>query len=425
MKAVETGVTGTVMSLTGNEAAAWALRRARVNVGVSFPMGPNAEVMETAQRFIDRGEIDNLQIIFGENEKAAQSIQIGVCRTGVRSMICINSEGILWAAPEMNYAANSRLPLLMVTPSRSLEPPSTVGCDHDDVVTQRDKGWLIFYCEDSQDVFDTVLQVYKVIEDSSIMLPAIVGYDGYEGTSHAPMRVFVPPQEAVDSFLPPPNFIKPEKDYFNVDWQERISHLRRQHGLPNQNLMEVAHHQKRAEVNAVSLIENVGKEYSEAFGSKHTGLIATHHCEDAEVILVSMGVIYPDTKFVVNALRAQGVKVGCLKLRALRPFPGRAVSEAVRNAKLVITLDRNRVAAIYDEMKSALYTHLVNRRAAFVPMIIGKVVSMGGATFALRHIGHVVDEGFEVVRSGKIEKDLSWYPIKGIEFDPSRDTIGE
>lgn len=423
--AVEKNTAGTVMSLTGNDAAAWALRRARVNVGVSFPMGPNAEVMETAQRFIDRGEVDNLQIIFGENEKATQSIQIGVGRTGVRSMICINSEGILWAVPEMNYAANSRLPLLMVTPSRSLEPPTTIGCDHDDVITQRDKGWLIFYCEDSQDVFDTVLQAYKVIEDSSVMLPAIVGYDGYEGTSHAAMGVFVPSQEAVDSFLPPPNFIKPEKDYFNIDWQERFSHLRRQHGLPNQHLMETAHHQKMAEANSVSLIENVGNEYSEAFGSKHTGLIATHRCEDAEIILVSTGVIYPDTKFVVNALREQGVKVGCLKLRVLRPFPAKAVSEAVKDAKLVVTLDRNRVAAIYDEMKSALYTHLVNRRAASVPMITGKVVSMGGAPFTLEHIGHVIEEGLQIVKSGKIEKDLSWYPIKGINFDPSRDTIGE
>lgn len=422
---VGNNVAGTVMSLTGNEAAAWALRRAKVNVGVSFSMGPNAEVMETAQGFIDRGEVDNLQIIFGENEKAAQSIQIGVGRTGVRSMICINSEGILWAVPEMNYAANSRLPLLMVVPSRSLEPPTTVGSDHDDVITQRDKGWLIFYCEDSQDVFDTVLQAYKVIEDSSIMLPAMVGYDGYEGTSHAAMRVFVPSQEAVDRFLPPPNFIKPEKDYFNINWQERSSHRRRQHGLSNQYFMELAYHQKMAETNSVNLIERVGKEYSEVFGSKHTGLIATHRCEDAEIILVSMGVIYPDTKFVVNALREEGVKVGCLKLRVLRPFPAKAVSEAVKNAKLVVTLDRNRVAAIYDDMKSAVYTHLVNKRAASVPMVIGKVFGMGGAPLTLEHIGHVIEEGIQIVKSGKIEKDLSWCPIKSIEFDPSRDTIAE
>ena len=164
----------TVMSLTGNDAAAWALRRAKVRVGLSFPMGPNAEVVETAQRFIDRGEINNLEIIFGDNEKACQSIQIGVARLGVRSMLVINSEGMLWACPELNYAASSRLPLMLVCPSRSLEPPTVIGSDHDDVITQRDKGWLIFYCEDSQDVFDTIIQAYRqataeVTDDASLV----------------------------------------------------------------------------------------------------------------------------------------------------------------------------------------------------------------------------------------------------------------
>ncbi len=416
---------GTYLSITGNDAAAWAMRRARVRVGVSFPMGPNAEVMETAQRMVDRGEVKDLHIIFGDNEKAAQSIQIGVGRTGVRSLICINSEGILWALSEMNYAANSRLPLMMVVPMRSLEPPTTIGCDHDDAITQRDKGWLQFFCEDAQDVFDTIIQAYKIAEDSSVMLPTMVAYDGYEGTSHASMRVFMPSQEAIDSFLPAPNFIKPEKDYFSIDWKERFSHHRRQHGLPNQDLMEVRHAQKMAEYGSAAVIEKVGKEYEQMFGSKYHGLIATHLCEDAEVIIVAMGVIYTDTKIMVEALRRQGVKVGCLKVRTFRPFPGKQIAEAVKNAKVVVTLDRNTVACLYDEVKAGMYTHLVNKGVSPLPKVFGKVVSMGGAPFTLEHIGEVMQEGFRVAKTGKVEKDLVWFPIKGIKFDPSRETIGE
>ena len=103
----------TIMSLTGNEAAAWAGRLSRARVALSFPMGPNAEVTETLQKFIDNGEVKDLKVLYGDNEKAAASIQIGVARLGVRSMLCINSEGILWASSEIHYAASSRLPVLM------------------------------------------------------------------------------------------------------------------------------------------------------------------------------------------------------------------------------------------------------------------------------------------------------------------------
>ena len=76
-----------IMSLTGNEAAAWAVRLARARLAYSFPMGPNAEVTETLQGFIDRKEVEGLQILYGDNEKAATSMQIGTGRLGVRSML--------------------------------------------------------------------------------------------------------------------------------------------------------------------------------------------------------------------------------------------------------------------------------------------------------------------------------------------------
>ena len=72
------------MSLTGNEAAAWAIRNARVSVNTSFPMGPNQEVLETLQKFVDNGEITNVSVIIPDNEKSAASLQIGAARIGAR-----------------------------------------------------------------------------------------------------------------------------------------------------------------------------------------------------------------------------------------------------------------------------------------------------------------------------------------------------
>jgi pyruvate/2-oxoacid:ferredoxin oxidoreductase alpha subunit len=420
----------TRMSLTGNEAAAWALRCARVSVNTNFPMGPNQEVMETLQKFVDKGEVSNMKLIMPDNEKSAQSLQIGAARIGVRSMHCVNSEGILWAASEIHYAACSRLPMLIVCPSRALEPPTTVYCDHDDFLVLRDMGWLMFYCEDSQDIFDTILQSYKIMEKEQVMLPTIVGYDGWE-TSHAAARVDMPDQDSIDAFLPAPDFIKPEKDYLAVDWKERCSQRRYQQGVGGPLFMDIRLSQKKAEAGSAAIIEKVGQEYKEAFGSRHTGLINSHACEDAELILVSMGIVYPAVKFMVNALRLKGVKIGCVKVRTYRPFPTAAILEAVGNAKLVVTLDRNSFAALFSELGITLYSLLNQNKKP--PMLMGKTIGVGGAPITLDMIGKTIDDGFEAIKQGKVEKEMEWILEKGMtmknftggDFDPTRHAIAE
>jgi len=385
-------------------------------------MGPNAEVTETLQGFIDRKEVKDLRVIYGDSEKASTSMQIGTSRLGVRSMLCINSEGLLWAAAEIHYAASSRLPLLLVCPSRALEPPTTVYCDHDDFISQRDMGWLMFYCEDSQDVLDTILQAYKIIENESVMLPAIVGYDGWE-TSHASVKVHLPAQEEVDRFLPAPNFIKPEKDYASILWKERFGHRRRQHGFGSQAFMELRYLQKKAEEDSLRFIEAVGKEYQTIFGSKHTGILEAHDCQDAEIIVVTMGILYPSVKFVVNALREKGVKIGCIKLRVFRPFPSRALVEALKGTRVVLTLERNSLAAVFSELKAAIYSELQDGSKG--PLVMGRIVGIGGIPLPLQDIGYLIGQARESVKTGRIEKALDWFPIKGIDYDPTRDVIAE
>lgn len=417
--------TATTLSLTGNEAAAWAVRCARAKLAFSFPMGPNAEVTETLQKFIDNGEVDDLRVIYGETEKASQSMQIGVARLGVRSMICINSEGILWATAEIHYAASSRLPMLMVCPSRALEPPTTVYSDHDDFISQRDMGWLMFYCENPQDIYDTILQAYKVMENSSVMLPAIVGYDGWE-VSHGSSPVVVPDQEAIDRFLPPPDFIKPEKDYLAIDWRERFSDRRLMFGYGTlSDFMELRYLQKNAEAGSAEIIEAVGDEYRDAFGSHHVGLIETHRCDDAEIVILTMGIVYPTVKYLVNALREKGLAIGCVKLRVFRPFPAQALREALGHARLVITLDRNCLGALYSELRSALYSPTAAGAGDAPPMVMGRIVGLGGGTMPLEHLGHFVEEALEALEQGRVAKELDFYPIEGIDFDPTRDNIVE
>lgn len=410
------------MSLTGNEAAAWAAKYSGVKVCASFPMGPNQEVMETFQQFIDKGETPGSRVIVPDNEKAASSMQIGLSRTGVRSIFCTTSEGILWAMSEIHYAASSRLPMMIVCPSRALEPPTTVYCDHDDFLSLRDMGWLMFYCENAQDVFDTILQAYKISEHERVMLPAIVGYDGWE-TSHAASRVDIPEQAEIDRFLPPPNFIKPERDYLAVDWKERCSYRRYQEGFGGMEFMEIRYLQKKAEEESGGFIESVGQAYRDISGSRHVGMMESYECRDAEVVVATMGIVYPAVKFVVKSLRQKGVRIGCIKIRTFRPFPAKRIVEEVKDTKLVITLDRNSIAALFHEVGAAMHRYMDTGVPG--PLHMGKVIGVGGMPITFDLISGIVEQGFETIEQGRVEKDLEWLPIKGTTYDPTLHVLAE
>ena len=155
------------------------------------------------------------------------------------------------------------------------------------------------------------------------------------------------------------------------------------------------------------------------------GLVETHRCEDAEIVMVSIGIVHPITRVVVDALRSQEIKVGCIKLRVFRPFPAQALCEALGSAKPVVTLDRNSVAALYSEVRSALYDDLITRKKGLGPMVMGKVIGIGGASITIELISSIIKDGLRAMEKGAVETPLEWKPLSGIKFNPTRDIIAE
>ncbi len=413
-----------VITLTGNEAVCWAMKLARTNAGVFFPIGPADEVMETLRIRIDQGDMPDARVLQMENEKAVVSCQIGLARMGIRSLFATCTEGLLWPAAEIRYAAGSRLPIMIAVPSRAIEPPTSVYADHEDFMMMRDMGWLMFYCEDSQDVLDTIIQAYKISEDRRVLLPAFVGYEGWE-VSHGKSRVTLPDQERMDAFLPPyPT--REEGDYASIDWYEHSKNRGRMGWakLNDEYSMEAKHFQLEALENAASLVEEVGKEYQELFGSKHIGSLETEGCEDADIIVVTMGALAPLVRWVANAYADKGIKVGTIKLRVFRPFPEKALCEAVKNAKLVIVMERNMRHAVYTELKSALYTHFIaEKKGEKPPMVMGKIVGLGGRWVSPSDTTQIINEGLDALKSGKVETSMEWVGLRDITFDPLRDFV--
>ena len=402
---MSTGVGPKRTALTGNKAAAQAVKFARTQILCFFPIGPSDEVGEEASRMIAKGELD-AKVIELQNERSVMNAQCVATQSGVRCSFATNSEGLLYAAQQLIFASYARIPIVITVAHRALEPPAVVRTDDQDTIMYRDIHWLHHHCENAQDVFDTILQAYKVSEDPDILIPSFVTYDGWE-VSHNSFPVILPDQDQVDRFLP--GFqLPPELDFLkNLNFSDYYSGARmsgygyvdvdREYMERRFQLDHALNHTAKAK------ILEAHREYQEIFGRGYGGLLESYRMEDAEVALVGMGSLVATSRFAVDLMRDQGKKVGLVKVRTYRPFPGDELVEVLKGAKVAVVLDRNTVSAVYHDLRSALFS------SASPPHVIGRTVGLGGRDVTYYDIMYMVEEGFRALDRGSTVAQHAWH----------------
>jgi pyruvate ferredoxin oxidoreductase alpha subunit len=373
----------------GSYAVAHSAKICRPNVISAYPITPQTHIVENLSQFIADGEIPNCEYINVEAEFSAISALIGASAVGARTYSATTSQGLLLMHEALFNTSGMRLPVIMTVANRAISAPINIWNDHQDAIAQRDTGWIQLYVEDVQEASDTLPQLYKIAEDNEIMLPGIVCMDGFI-LSHVYEPVVLLEQELTDNFLPPfqpENILDPEDPktfgaFATPDIYEEFRYL-----------------QEQAMQKALPKIEAVAKEFEEVFGRFHGGLIEGYMLDDAEVVVVSMGSVLGTVKDVVDEYRAKGEKIGVLKVRSFRPFPKKQVCEALKNAHVVVVLDKNisigtNEGALFTEIKSCLYNSKVR-----VP-VIGYTLGHGGRDIRMESIEKVIEETKKVAKSG-------------------------
>jgi len=175
---------GVTRMLEGNEAAAWGAKLARAEVVPAYPITPQTELISTIASFIANGEM-KAQYIKVEGEHTAMAAAIGASAAGARVFTASASQGIVFMEEALWMPPGMRLPIVMCMVNRALAPIGGLRPDHNDSLLQRDTGWIQFYCENSQEILDTIIQAYKIGEDKRVYLPAAVCYDGYFASATA------------------------------------------------------------------------------------------------------------------------------------------------------------------------------------------------------------------------------------------------
>ncbi|MEW5760331.1 MAG: pyruvate ferredoxin oxidoreductase [Candidatus Thermoplasmatota archaeon] len=310
----------------GNRAGAEAAKLARVEVVSAYPISPQTTIVEWLSQFINDGLL-NAKIIRVESEHSALSAVAGASLCGARTFTASCSQGLQLMSEVLYFTSGMRLPVVMAVANRTLSMPVNIWCDHQDSLVNRDSGWLQFYASSNQEVYDLIIQAYKICEE--ILLPAMVCYDGFI-LSHSGEVVETVEQEEVDKFLP-------KKERITIDVKKPL-----QFGevLYPEWYPDFEYKKHIALLNSKENIKVVGKEFEKISGRGY-GLIEEYRTDDADIILLALGSIAGTAKVCVDELRKNGEKVGVIKIISFRPFPENELKKACENASIVGVIDRD------------------------------------------------------------------------------------
>lgn len=317
--------------LSGDEAFAEGVRLARPQVISAYPITPQTVVVERLSEMVEEGQLA-AEYVHVESEHSALSCAIGASATGARTFTATSSQGLLYMAECLTYAAGGRFPIVMMNANRATALPWNIYGDQRDSLALLDHGWVQAYARDNQEALDLALMAYAVAEDPEVRTPFMVNLDGFALT-HTYESVDIPTQEQADAFLPPYDSAGNRFDFanpVNIGYSAGPEF--------NRYFKRSAHEGMLAAADAV---ERAEARFAEVFGRSYPGLIETVDCDDADIVLVTLGSIAGLARERVAQLREQGVKAGLVRIRYMRPFPAQQIVAALAGAAAVGVLEKD------------------------------------------------------------------------------------
>lgn len=374
------------------------VKQANADVVAAYPITPQTHVVEHLAELVANGELD-AQYIPVESEHSAMSACLGASAVGARTFTATAGQGLELMHEVLYVVSSMRLPVVMTVINRALSAPLSVWGDHSDAMAVRDTGWIQIFVENGQDTVDNVLCAFHIAEDRKVLLPVMVHLDGFH-LSHMIEPILLPEQGKVDKFLPKNDYplpLDPAKPvsmggfgppviYSEIKWAQEV------------NL--------RA---AKEVILQCWDDFGNRF-QRYYHPVECYHSEDADVLLLTMGSFSETASMAIDRMRKEGRNVGLLKLRLWRPFPFDEIRQAVKNADVLIILDRalslgGPGGPVCSEIRSALYSE--EKR----PKVISFVGGLGGRDITVDGFEEIVNRGIEISQKGS-EKEFEIFGVR-------------
>jgi pyruvate ferredoxin oxidoreductase alpha subunit len=369
------------VAATGNTLVAEAIRQCAPDVIPAYPITPQTTVVEELAKFVANGRM-HAEYVNVESEHSAMSAAVGASAAGARVATATSSQGLALMWEELHIAAGMRLPIVMFNANRALSAPINIHCDHGDIMGARDTGWVILFAETAQEAYDNTIMSFRIAEHPDVLLPVMTTADGFI-TTHSIDRAQIMDDETVAAFV---GDYVPENGLLDI--AKPVTHGSFA-GLGGP-YFEFKKSQRMAIERSRDVIKSVAAEWS-AITGRPFGMVETWGMEDAETAIVVIGSTAGNARHVARGLRAQGQKVGVVKVRCFRPFPYAELAAALKGVKAVAVMDRSESfgaegGPLFLEVRSALYD--LDTRIPVVDYIYG----LGGADVKIELIDRVFSD---------------------------------
>jgi pyruvate ferredoxin oxidoreductase alpha subunit len=389
---------------TGTKAIARAVMLADVDVISAYPIRPYTGVMNELAKVIADGNM-NAEFILADSEHSQFEIAKHASAVGARTFTGSSGTGFVYAMEAAVATALGGLPVVAMVGNRTLDDPGNFGMEHNDAFLVRDVGWLITWAQDPQEALDTTLMSYRVSEDHRVLLPSIIAVDGFSIT-HVASPVTYPSQELVADFLPPYKPPYPlDPDFGPV--------TKAQHIAPSMVGPELRKINDVAMKRAKRVIEEAWEEFARVFGRSYPPFIESYMMDDAETAFIIMGANALNLKAFTKKARAEGERVGVVRIRTFRPFPTEELREALSRVERVGVFDFDFSygsplygGVLFNEVRSALYD--LNPRPQ-----VHNFICAGGRDVGLQEYRQCLKTLKESVKAAPGAKRVHWVGLRG------------
>ncbi|MFC1978435.1 pyruvate synthase subunit PorA [Chloroflexota bacterium] len=395
----------TLKILTGNHAASNAVKLCKPDVIAAYPITPQTQLVEELNRFRAEGEID-AEFVDVESENSAMAVVWGASNAGGRVFTATASYGLNYMYDIFTRASGHRLPIVMVNANREPTIRGGLARGRSDMLMMRDSGWIQLECQNCQEIFDTVIAAYRIAEDADVLLPVMISYDGWY-ISFLLERVEIPSQQLVDKFLQPVAGVERLRVIPGYPGEPPNPQLPKL--LPPENFMEVHLKHGLAMDGVKDKVDQVAAEFEDIFGRSLVTKIEEYKTEDADVLFVAMGGEAMSSRVIIDKKRAEGHKIGLVRIKMYRPCPEKELARVLRGRKAVGVLEQgvangwNR-GYVYLDLTTVMY------RAGIQMPMVNFFDGMNGGDITLEHIEKAVDITIDAAQ-GKDVEEYYWLAL--------------
>ncbi len=342
--------------LTGSEVIRAAIKRANLDVSVAYPITPQSEAAALIGELYAEGYVR--EYFRGESEFAVMGQCAGASFGGSRVFTTTAGPGTLRAMENFPMWAGSRLPIQVCVTCRGINSPLSIQPDTLEMYYLLETGMLVWHAETAQDLYDWILGGFMVSEQPDVHLPLALCCDGFFVT-HTKDTVMLQSDEycipAYDPYRSPVPCMDMECPPIRM--------MRDPFIMKSNYISYMTHASWQQEIHAA-----VERSRKHTLPIMNGSLIETENI-DRDILIVASGTAVSQGREAIRLLEEEeGIKVGLVKIKSIRPFPTEEIREATANAKTIFVPEFNIKGWLAREVKAILPN---NERVVAGPHVAG------------------------------------------------------